>query len=89
VERIVRYIIGKTTPECPFGEHPIYGHAFHYSGITPHGEPCYGMKLERGIGIDGLKDGLVTKQTMAGYTHLHPVPSASFFIEFIARCASR
>ena len=85
VRRIVRYIIGKTTDICPFGEHPIYGHAFHYSGIEPI-EPEYGIKLERGIGIDGLYDGLVTNSVMAGYAHLHPVPSISFFKSFVEDC---
>ena len=85
VRRIVRYVIGKTSPHCPFGEHSIFGHAFHYSAIEPI-EPRYGMELERGIGIDGSHDGLVTHNVMAGYTHLHPVPSISFFKSFLMKC---
>jgi len=85
VRRIVRYVIGKTSVHCPFGEHPIYGHAFHYSDIKPI-EPQYGIELERGVGIDGVHDGLITNSVMAGYTHLHPVPSISFFRSFIEHC---
>jgi cobyrinic acid a,c-diamide synthase len=88
VRRIVRYIIGKTSVICPFGEHPIYGHAFHYSDIEPI-EPQYGIELERGIGIDGLYDGLVANSVMAGYAHLHPVPSISFFKNFVECCRPR
>ncbi|MCL2460371.1 MAG: hydrogenobyrinic acid a,c-diamide synthase (glutamine-hydrolyzing), partial [Euryarchaeota archaeon] len=83
--RIVRYIVGKTSIHCPFGEHPIYGHAFHYSDIKPT-EPLYGIEVERGVGIDGVHDGLVTNSVMAGYTHLHPVPSISFFQSFVEHC---
>ena len=86
--RIVRYIIGKTSELCPFGEHSIYGHAFHYSDIEPV-EPKYGIELERGVGIDGLFDGLVTNSVMAGYAHLHPVPSISFFKNFVEDCRPR
>ena len=85
VRRIVQYVIGKTSIHCPFGEHRIFGHAFHYSAIEPT-DPQYGMKLERGIGIDEFHDGLVAYSVMAGYTHLHPVPCISFFKAFIAKC---
>lgn len=85
VRRIVRYAIGKTSIHCPFGEHRIFGHAFHYSAIAPT-DPLYGMELKRGIGINESQDGLVAYSVMAGYTHLHPVPSISFFKAFIAKC---
>ena len=87
VRRIVQYVIGKTSIHCPFGEHRVFGHAFQYSAIDPI-NPQYGMALERGIGIDESHDGLVAYSVMAGYTHLHPVPSISFFKAFVAKCKS-
>ncbi|MDR2855294.1 MAG: Ni-sirohydrochlorin a,c-diamide synthase [Methanomicrobiales archaeon] len=87
VQRTVRYVVGETSTHCPFGKHRIFGHVFHYSAIEPT-DPQYGIKLERGVGIDGSHDGLVVSSVMAGYTHLHPVPSISFFQAFIERCKS-
>jgi cobyrinic acid a,c-diamide synthase len=50
----------------------IRGHEFHYSrpvnldALLPM---AYGMK--RGSGIDGARDGLLYKNVLACYTHLH------------------
>jgi cobyrinic acid a,c-diamide synthase len=50
----------------------IRGHEFHYSGPTAGlqgAESC--MKVESGVGVDGVRDGLVYSNTLACYTHVH------------------
>jgi cobyrinic acid a,c-diamide synthase len=61
------------------GENPFFemkcslrGHEFHYSRIV-NIEELTGMAftMQRGAGIDGSHDGLVYKNVLATYTHLH------------------
>ncbi len=50
----------------------LRGHEFHYSRITNIHElsdAVFGM--QRGVGIDGKADGLLYKNVLAAYTHLH------------------
>jgi cobyrinic acid a,c-diamide synthase len=50
----------------------IRGHEFHYSrpvDLDALSPMAYGMK--RGSGIDGARDGLLYKNVLACYTHLH------------------
>lgn len=62
-----------------FGQNPFFemkrslrGHEFHYSRIV-NSEELSGMAfaMQRGAGIDGTHDGLVYKNVLATYTHLH------------------
>jgi cobyrinic acid a,c-diamide synthase len=62
-----------------FGQNPFFemkcslrGHEFHYSRIV-NIEELSGMAfaMQRGAGIDGTHDGLVYKNVLATYTHLH------------------
>jgi cobyrinic acid a,c-diamide synthase len=50
----------------------IRGHEFHYSRVvkTQHQLP-YAYHVDRGLGIDGKSDGIVYKNVLASYTHLH------------------
>jgi cobyrinic acid a,c-diamide synthase len=58
----------------PFFEikHILRGHEFHYSRIV-NAEELRGMAftMRRGVGIDGAHDGMVYKNVLATYTHLH------------------
>lgn len=48
------------------------GHEFHYSRITNTAElPGTAFGMSRGTGIDGARDGVVYKNVMAAYTHVH------------------
>lgn len=48
------------------------GHEFHYSRILNIDElPGMTFTMQRGAGIDGTHDGLVYKNVLATYTHLH------------------
>jgi len=54
----------------------LRGHEFHYSRIV-NLEELHGMvfSMRRGHGIDGAYDGIVYKNVLATYTHLHALGS--------------
>ena len=50
----------------------IRGHEFHYSKIENiHHDTKYSYYLDKGIGINEKKDGIIVYNTIASYTHLH------------------
>jgi cobyrinic acid a,c-diamide synthase len=50
----------------------LRGHEFHYSRITSGSEPVTSAcAVLRGTGCDSGRDGLVTQNVFAAYTHLH------------------
>jgi cobyrinic acid a,c-diamide synthase len=62
------------------GENPFFpvgrvikGHEFHYSRILNRGscEISPVFKMIKGFGLDGVGDGIVYKNVLATYTHLH------------------
>jgi len=62
------------------GENPYYpvgteirGHEFHYSRVLrwSGSESDFVFKMQRGVGIHGDRDGLVHKNVLATYTHIH------------------
>jgi len=70
------YVKAKVVAENPYfnlGD-TILGHEFHYS-YPESLELKKGMRfifqLEKGTGLDGKHDGLVYKNLLAGYTHIH------------------
>jgi cobyrinic acid a,c-diamide synthase len=68
------YTVLEVKRQNPFFESGamLRGHEFHYSrivNISELPETVFGM--HRGVGIDGKADGLVYKNILASYTHLH------------------
>ena len=59
-------------PYYPVGE-TLRGHEFHYSRpLLDEAENIRSVfKVHRGRGLDGIRDGLVKKNLLATYTHLH------------------
>lgn len=50
----------------------LRGHEFHYSRIVnPAGLPETAFGVQRGVGIDGKTDGVIYKNVLAAYTHVH------------------
>ncbi len=50
----------------------IRGHEFHYSRVCRiDGNPFMAYHVERGSGIDGMGDGIIYKNVVASYTHIH------------------
>jgi len=56
----------------------LKGHEFHYSKIKPEPGPqdILAFHVARGAGIGGNRDGLIYKNVLATYTHLHAYPPA-------------
>jgi cobyrinic acid a,c-diamide synthase len=50
----------------------IRGHEFHYSGPTEAARGLRScMKVESGVGLTGARDGLLSVNTLAAYSHVH------------------
>ncbi|MFH0968766.1 MAG: Ni-sirohydrochlorin a,c-diamide synthase, partial [Methanobacteriota archaeon] len=84
--RIVRYVIGTSSHCTPFGAHTFRGHEFHYSDVQVSPDIRFGYELERGVGIEGSKDGALFRNTLGSYTHLQPVAARKMFSAFCSRC---
>ncbi|QER42276.1 hydrogenobyrinic acid a,c-diamide synthase (glutamine-hydrolyzing) [Thermodesulfobacterium sp. TA1] len=70
------YVIAKVKKENPYFDLglSIKGHEFHYSKPVEF-EPQQDLKLifelEKGVGFEGKKDGILYKNLLAAYTHIH------------------
>lgn len=64
--------VNSPNPYYPVGE-ALKGHEFHYSKavLTGREDIDFAFKLRRGNGIDGLRDGILKKNVLATYTHIH------------------
>lgn len=85
-KRVVSYVEGTSSKDCPMGAARFRGHEFHYSGVTLDASTKYAYHLSRGIGIADTYDGAVRDNTLGSYTHLHPVGSREMFRHFVNRC---
>lgn len=64
----------------------VPAHEFHYShldNVDP--ETVYAYRMQRGHGIDGVNDGIVYKNVLAGYTHLRDVEGNHWTERFIEK----
>lgn len=59
-------------PFYPVGE-LLRGHEFHYSKpvLTKEKDLKFVFKVDRGHGVDGIRDGICKKNLLATYTHVH------------------
>jgi len=64
------YSVLRDTIICERGD-KIVGHEFHYSRLVPLRELEFAYRVERGWGVDGRRDGVICKNTLASYIHLH------------------
>lgn len=62
----------RSNPYYPVGE-ILKGHEFHYSKAIPtkKGGVEFLFKVRRGGGVDGRRDGMLWKNLLGTYTHLH------------------
>lgn len=49
----------------------IKGHEFHFSEVVGLGNVDFAYQVLRGQGIDGIHDGIIHKNILASYTHIH------------------
>ncbi|MHC1700391.1 MAG: cobyrinate a,c-diamide synthase [Humidesulfovibrio sp.] len=83
------YVEALVEVENPF--HPlgarITGHEFHYSACMdpalPTLAPPTALKMLRGQGMIGKRDGLVVGNTFASYTHIHALGTAHWAPNFV------
>lgn len=87
------YVRLRATALCPWpgkvGEE-IFAHEFHYSrleNLAPNQK--FAFEILRGDGIDGVHDGIVYKNLLAGYAHLRNVQAhiwTKLFLDFVRNC---
>lgn len=69
------YTVVETVEANPFfREGDSYrGHEFHYTHMLPSSSPDlkFALRVRRGFGFDGERDGLVYRNVLASYTHIH------------------
>ncbi len=77
------------------GENPFYplatevkGHEFRYSTIQewPGKPEELALKMKRGVGFVGGRDGLTSKNVLALYTHVHALGTPEWAEGFLKRC---
>ena len=54
----------------------LRGHEFHYSEADAATDARFAFDVERGVGIDGDRDGLIEHRTLGTYAHVHPESGA-------------
>jgi cobyrinic acid a,c-diamide synthase len=85
--------VREENPFFPLGK-VLKGHEFHYSRIL-NWDPCEispVFKMIKGFGLDGVGDGILYKNVLASYTHLHALGTpewAPAFVEQAKRHGSR
>lgn len=80
-------LVDRENPFLPPGT-VLRGHEFHYSKLEAT-EPIESiLKVRRGTGTGDARDGLLFKNTVAGYMHLHAVGSPQW-AEGLIRAAER
>lgn len=69
------YVAAEVVAGNPFFEKgkQLKGHEFHYAKVEDVGDLSLSYRLERGRGVDRNRDGIVHKNVLAGFTHLHAV----------------
>ncbi|MBU4244001.1 MAG: cobyrinic acid a,c-diamide synthase, partial [Proteobacteria bacterium] len=67
----------------------VLGHEFHYSVcLADPGAPLpFSLRMLRGSGIGGGRDGVLYENTFAGYTHIHALAAPAWAPRFVAAAA--
>ncbi|MFQ5975811.1 MAG: cobyrinate a,c-diamide synthase, partial [Candidatus Hydrothermarchaeales archaeon] len=78
-----RYDVIKDNPISRMGD-SLVGHEFHYSKIKLLGDVDLVYKARRGRGVDGRYDGILKKNTLASYLHLHVLSHPSMIENFLS-----
>ncbi|MFC1964996.1 cobyrinic acid a,c-diamide synthase, partial [Chloroflexota bacterium] len=80
------YVLVEVTEQNPL--FPIgfkfWGHEFHHSALVSSGDFKFAYRLLRGKGIENTMDGIIYKNVLATYTHLHAVGVPQWAKAFVA-----
>jgi cobyrinic acid a,c-diamide synthase len=85
------YVIAEAVEGNPFmvAGTVIRGHEFHNSRITNwQGELATAYRLARGNGLGGGRDGLIHRNILASYTHLHAAGSSGWAEGLVAKACA-
>ena len=63
----------------------VRGHEFHYSEITGAGDLEFAWEVLRGTGVDGRHDGIIHRNVLASYAHLHSLGSSRWAEDLVSR----
>jgi len=68
----------------------LHGHEFHNSRVNLEGLQDlpglhYAYRVTRGHGMDGARDGIVYKNVLASYTHLHAYGTPEWAAALVAQ----
>jgi cobyrinic acid a,c-diamide synthase len=80
------YVVAEVAGENPFlpvGS-TIVGHEFHHSKLSKANVLDFAYRIRRGRGIDGDADGVVYKNVLAAYTHLHALGTPQWAEAFVS-----
>jgi cobyrinic acid a,c-diamide synthase len=82
------YVRVQETAACPWGGgivgQELTAHEFHYSRIENlPTNLTFAFKVLRGYGIDGVHDGIVYKNLLAGFTHFRDVWGHHWILRFL------
>ncbi|MBR1369412.1 cobyrinic acid a,c-diamide synthase [Methanocalculus chunghsingensis] len=83
--RVLGYVEGRSLAG-PMGMAAFRGHEFHYSEIRMDAGAEYAFHLTRGRGIADGNDGILLKNALGSYAHLHPVASSDMIRSFLSAC---
>ncbi len=65
----------------------VRGHEFHYSEIINAGGLEFAWEVLRGTGVDGRHDGIIHRNVLASYVHLHSLGSPRWAEGLVSRMA--
>jgi cobyrinic acid a,c-diamide synthase len=63
----------------------FWGHEFHHSTLIASGDLKFTYRLLRGNGINNTMDGVIYKNVLATYTHLHALGVPRWAEAFVTR----
>jgi Ni-sirohydrochlorin a,c-diamide synthase len=88
-KRVIGYVEGTTVRNNIIGRTgtKFRGHEFHYSELNDLNKPKFAFKLQKGAGIADGCDGVQVGQTLASYTHFHPLSYTGLATHFARSCA--
>lgn len=79
------YSIYRAVKSCPIAKRNqnITGHEFHYSKAVLTGKAEFAFSVKRGFGIDGRRDGIMVKNVLGNYIHVHFLSDRSIARRFV------
>ncbi len=84
-KRVVNYIECELQQDCIIGEKGsrFRGHEFHHSTIKLGSNVDFAYKMIRGEGIKDGMDGIISKNCLASFAHLHAASYTEFAPNFV------